>query len=559
MNKLLILSIALLLPTCVFAQQSVLLGNGTISVRLSSTGSGVQLDLQHRNAFNEQGEPASAGTLFLSRALPNPSLVLDRKSGEATLRSGDEQWAIWVDPAQPIVWIEANAKQPFLLTAQATGTAFTIQTSESKLLWYHRNASSNFAATLRDQGLASLVTRFPDPLSGLTYGGAAITPTIPSRVQTLQLQLYATQQISPNEWHPNPIAKTAGHARASNREWWRRFWDRSYVRITGSPEAIALTQAWEEQRYEAFVEAVAPLTAPLSKYWRQLATGDYEPFVPLFIRYQQVMPLVHARTQLRFQNKGSYFPSKMTPYGAAAEGASDDDLNALELVALMVAYYSQQPNPAFLRSTLLPIADEILTFYDERYLLDETSKLRIDKAGIINPTNEVAGLHYVLGNLLWQLKNELSSEDRVRIERLYEELPPVTVEEVDGKVILQRAGSPLQAIFPFRLYGVGKANLDLATATLAALQPQDPLYSAYLGIKPAGLPPLNALLATLLQFDYGQLHVFPAWPAQFDAEFRLHAELQTVVTAKITNGHVSIKTNPSRRNRGVLGGAKERE
>jgi hypothetical protein len=544
------------IPVLALAQSApapgVVLGNGGISVRLSSSASELRLQFNHRDAFDEQGNLTSAGAIVIPWNSPNGELSLDMRKGEATLRGRDEQLTVWVDPRDPVIWIEATAGQPFLLTAESPGTDFRKIAQPGKLTWFRYNQSSNHNAILREQRLTSLIGRFRDPLAPLTYGGAAVTSVLPARAQTLQIRLHAEPTSNPDNWRAPEIQPTSGQARELNRNWWSRFWERSYVRVAGSPEADALTLAWDTQRYLRFVEVRDVLMSPLTPYWTMLATGDYEPFVPLFNRYQQIMPLVHARTQLRFQSKGSYFPARMTPYGAAAAGATDDQPNALELVALMLAYHSQQPNPQFLRRTLLPVIDEILTFYDERYLFDERGKLRIDKPTGANPTGEVAALHYVLGILLWQLKEELQADDRARFEKLAEDLPPFTVEEVQGDTILERAGSPLDAIFPFRLYGVGKPDLDLALRTLAAILPGHPIYSAYLGIAPAGLPTLDAILPTLMQSDYGKIQLLPAWPKQFDVEFRLHTELQTIVSAKWKKGRLEqFKTDPSWRIRGL--------
>jgi len=51
----------------------------------------------------------------------------------------------------------------------------------------------------------------------------------------------------------------------------------------------------------------------------------------------------------------------------------------------------------------------------------------------------------------------------------------------------------------------------------------------------------------------GKLHLFPAWPAEWDVDFKLHAPGQTVVEASLKGGKlVSLKVTPESREKDIV-------
>jgi hypothetical protein len=52
----------------------------------------------------------------------------------------------------------------------------------------------------------------------------------------------------------------------------------------------------------------------------------------------------------------------------------------------------------------------------------------------------------------------------------------------------------------------------------------------------------------LIQWDGRLIHLLPAWPSDWDVEFRLHAPFQTIVEGKIEGGNlVSLRVTPETR------------
>jgi hypothetical protein len=57
-----------------------------------------------------------------------------------------------------------------------------------------------------------------------------------------------------------------------------------------------------------------------------------------------------------------------------------------------------------------------------------------------------------------------------------------------------------------------------------------------------------ALQSMLMQWDGRLIHLLPAWPRDWDVEFRLHAPFQTVVEGKIERGKlVNLRVTPESR------------
>jgi hypothetical protein len=50
---------------------------------------------------------------------------------------------------------------------------------------------------------------------------------------------------------------------------------------------------------------------------------------------------------------------------------------------------------------------------------------------------------------------------------------------------------------------------------------------------------LKAVQSLLLQTDGRKIYLLPAWPRDWDCDFKLHAPLQTVVTGTVKNGKLT--------------------
>jgi alpha-L-fucosidase 2 len=352
-------------------------------------------------------------------------------------------------------------------------------------------------------------------------------------------------------------------------------------------------------------------------YWPMLSSGDTDMMRPLFTMFKNALPFARERTRTYFGHEGVFYPETMYFWGAYAmdnygwERGDDLEIGVtdnryiryhydgiLELLSLMLDYYAFTQDEAFAREELLPLAEAIPTFFYAHYPPKENGKMYFHPSQAletwqkaINPTPPIAGLKRVLHDLL-RLPKGVATEEQIKTWKSIEAaLPALPIKKVKGKKqilaaeeILEEARNSetpeLYAIFPYRLYGVGKADLDLAQRTFDARLVkghngwrQDDMQAAVLGNAkqartllsqrmaekhpesrfPAFWGPNmdwipdqdhggNALMTLqymLLQYEGREIYLTPAWPKEWNAEFKLHAPLNTTIEGKIINGKLT--------------------
>jgi hypothetical protein len=284
----------------------------------------------------------------------------------------------------------------------------------------------------------------------------------------------------------------------------------------------------------------------------------------------------------------------------------------LEVVALMLEWHEHTRDARFFKETLLPFAGPVLEFFDRHYPRDAGGRLRIEPSqsletwqSAVNPLPEIAGLRWILGRLL-EHGGRLPSKRAEAWRRMLGELPPLPMREEGGRKILAPAEAysehknvenpELYAVFPYPLYGVGKPDLELARVTFGVRRHkgvggwmQDGIQAARLGltglarsyaVQAAGMRHggsrfpgfwgpnydwvpdqdhgsalMIAVQSMLLQADGEKILLLPAWPADWDVDFRLHAPGRTVVECRVAEGRVTrLEVTPARRRKDVVAG-----
>ena len=358
-------------------------------------------------------------------------------------------------------------------------------------------------------------------------------------------------------------------------------------------------------------------------YWPMLASGDFEMMEPWFRMYRDAMPLGKARVETYYKfADAAVFPETMYFWGMPNNGdygwanTAPEPSNgyirrywsgSLELIAVMLDRYDFTQDQAFAKDTLVPLAAPLIAFFDQYWQKrDANGKIIMDPAqsletfhSAVNPMPEIAGLRFILPRLL-ALPNDLTTEpQRARWTRILKELPPLPVAEVGGVKLLRPAETvsgasnsenpELYAVFPFRLYGVGKPDLAMARMTYDKRANrhnrgwcQDSIQAACLGLGeeagrqvaaraaqinqanrfPAMWGPnfdwipdqdhgsniLTTLQSMLLQSDGGKLYVLPAWPKDWNVTFKLHAPNNTTVSGEVSCGKlISLTVTPQAR------------
>jgi len=384
-------------------------------------------------------------------------------------------------------------------------------------------------------------------------------------------------------------------------------------------------------------------------YWPMLMAGDFD-LMPVFFRmYRDALPLAEARTRVYFNHGGAFFPETMAFWGtylnenygydrsgktvsgsdviASVRGQKQRDplqpgeaentyirrywQGGIELLAMMLDYQALTQDERFVGDTLLPLARPILTFYREHYpQRDERGKIVFAPAQAletwqvaVNPVPEVAGLRWVTEGLL-RLPN-LPEDDRKAWTELRDLLPPVPsrveywqkkkylIPALQYDVLANSENSELYAVFPYRLFGVGKPDLEMGRETFerrlfkaTGCWRQDAIQAALLGLTDdakrdvlanfSGTHPsfrfpavwgskydwipdhdnggvaMIALQRMLMQCEGDRILLLPAWPKEWDVSFKLHAPRQTTVECVYRAGKVeALNVTPEARQKDV--------
>ena len=460
----------------------------------------------------------------------------------------------WIDANRPVVNVDIKSAEAF--TAQVTLETWrddTILAPEGNAIrWYHRNATSIFPESLKNQHLGHAVGKFHDPLLNLTFGGLITgeglvtkddkTLATAAPVKSLGVRIHALTAQTPEAaaWVSqleklraanDQVAATEAHP--AHEQWWSDFWNRSWIFPEGTEEAKSVGRAYALQRW---IQACAgrgayPIkfngslftvngmdfnkksgewsdTSPDWRkwggcywfqntrlpYWPMLYSGDYDQMEPLWKMYRDAVPLLKERTKTYFNHDGIFCSETMHPWGLNKQGDfgnNNKELypannfvryywdSGLELSQIMFDRYAHAIDEEFAKTTLVPLADEVVTFYEQHYPKPESGKARFAPAMSLetyhtaeDPLPVVVGLRTVLGRLLELPESLTTPERRAKWSRFLAELPEAPMAEENGKRWLLPARTfgkrknsenpELYAVFPYRAYGLGKP--DLATA-----------------------------------------------------------------------------------------------
>ncbi len=366
-------------------------------------------------------------------------------------------------------------------------------------------------------------------------------------------------------------------------------------------------------------------------YWPMLASGDFDMMRPFFEMYCAMLPLARERSRAYFHHDGAFLMEVLTFWGtnlnnygrhAPKVGNPSEWINGLytrhhyngmlEIVALMIDYYRFTGDREFLRTRLVPFAHDILLWWDRHWPVDQQGKWVMTPVNALetyweatNDLPDVAGLRWNIDQLLALPSGDLPEDLRALLGAMSPKVPDLPRGQVGGEAVLLAAEPPLPArsnhetpelyaVFPYRLYGMGKPDLALARATFAH-RPEtgatgwqnDDTQAAFLGLteiaraylaqRAQGKDPesrfpvfwqtnydwspdqdhgsnlLKALQTMLLQEAEGKILVAPAWPKSWDVTFRLHTTARTVVSGRREAGRwLDLAAEPAARGQDLV-------
>lgn len=701
------------------ASDSMPMGNGQVGLNVWTEQNGdVLFYVSRTDSISESCRFLKLGRIRVHFE-PNPFTAEDPPVQRLRLRDGiieigskQLHLAIVADAMQNVVRISGNSEQPIRVTATSeiwrTGnhrlkgeeliSSWTMRDApdsvevwesadvvadvgSSAICWYHHNESSVVPFTLERQGIAALQPLLPDPIINRTFGcyvngkgfvkssPTSISSESPSTEFELNVVTDSRQIEFTTRWVEilRTIAENLdsfADARKRTENWWREFWKRSYVFVSGDEDAERITQGYILQRFvtaaagrgsypikfNGSIFTVEPKYAGASDYnpdWRKWgdaywwqntrlpyaplpATGDEDVLQSLFDFYLAILPISKARAKLYYEAAGVYFPETVTlfgtygngDYGWNREGKAFKDVDCpwwmfawqqgLELLTIMLDSYDINQDEQFLKRKVLPMAQEVMSYYDTRFKRDAQGKLVISPTQAVetywfeveNDTPSVAGLISVLDRLLTLKATLITSRQLGLWQKLRDELPslPTKITEQETYILPAQKykdqrnnveNPELYAVWPFQLYSVARGNTKTAINTFNRRVEKaehgwsyDATFAALLGLTdeakrqlisksknshpkyrwPATWGPnydwlpdqthggnlMLTLQAMLFQVHGDHIYLFPAWPKGWDVSFRLHGPKRTLVEAELKGGKVTrLVVSPASRKSAV--------
>ena len=370
-------------------------------------------------------------------------------------------------------------------------------------------------------------------------------------------------------------------------------------------------------------------------YWPMLKSGDFDLLRSQLDFYLNIYKNAEERSRLYWGHEGACLTEQVEnyglpcypEYGAKRPKGFDPGMErnawleyewdtCLEfcMMALEAHRYSGIDITKY-----VPMIQSCLTFFDEhyQYLADLRGAKRLDGDGKLvlypgsggetfkgayNSTSTIAALRSVTQALMAYAEEHNDSSLFTQHASLLSRLPDITVRDsmlqpaLHYERVQNVETTQLYPVFPWRMYGVGRPDIEIARKTYwhgdHAEQfrshvgwKQDLIWAACLGLTDEAVRLLRLKLANgphrfpafwgpgydwtpdhnwggsamtgmqemLLQEVDSKLYLFPAWPRDWNVRFKLHASQNTTVEAELKDGRVvNVKVMPKSREKDLV-------
>ncbi|MDR2424518.1 MAG: DUF5703 domain-containing protein [Prevotellaceae bacterium] len=390
---------------------------------------------------------------------------------------------IWVDVFRPVIHVEVSGTKACALKAAYENWRFddyvppqghersnsfrryakrydvktrkdVVETSPDMIVFYHRNRSDIddiFDLTVSQQGLEAVKGEMYNPIRNLTFGGYMRGDNLQyksvadgkyidtpfrawlmeskknSRRHNIEIGLHVEQTPnSAQEWKTQldsirrEAANVAKTARRRTLEWWKQFWDRSYIFIEGNKEDEhwQIARNYTIFRYQlgcnaygkfptkfngglftfdpVFIDANmhgtpdfynwggGTMTAQNQRlvYWGMLRSGDFDMMKSQFDFYLRTLKNAELRTKVYWNHAGACFAEQIENFGLPVLGFYYDRHDGFDKgieyeptiiyqwetvfeFCMMILEAERYANRDI--SEYIPLIESCLTFYDEHY------------------------------------------------------------------------------------------------------------------------------------------------------------------------------------------------
>lgn len=441
----------------------------------------------------------------------------------------------------------------------------------------------------------------------------------------------------------------------ASREWWKLFWQRSFIEGEGVPaDAIRnytlfrymlgcnAKGEWPTKFNGGLftfdpvnVTPDTPFSPDFRKwgggthtaqnqrlvYWPMLKSGDFDMMKSQFDYYNRLLHTAETRSRVYWGHGGACFTEQMENFGlpnpaeygfkrpenfdkgleynAWLEYEWDTVLEFCQMI-LETERYSGSDITSY-----IPLIDSCLEFFDQHYrqLAKQRGRKELDGNNklVLYPGSacETYKMTYNASSTIAALRKVLETYGHK--PEMLERIPDIPLRIVNGYKMIAPAQiwervnnvetPQLYPVFPWRIYGVGKDDLEIARNTYYhdpdALKfrthigwKQDNIWAACLGLTeeasllmlkkmangphrfPAFWGPgydwtpdhnwggsgMIGMQEMLLQEVDSKIYLFPAWPKEWNVHFKLHATQNTTVEVSLEDGRiVDLKVFPKSR------------
>ncbi len=374
-------------------------------------------------------------------------------------------------------------------------------------------------------------------------------------------------------------------------------------------------------------------------YWPMLKSGDVDMMPSQLDFYLKMLPNAELRTQHYWGHKGASFTEQLENFGlplATSYGWNRPEIapkgvehnywleylwdTSLEFCMMAIEMHNYKQVEI---SKYIPLIKSCLVFFDEHYKYEALSRGRqaLDGNGKLilfpgsgaetykmayNSSSTIAALQTVTKALLDLPESYLTKAEREYFLSLQKRIPPLPFREMKGKKTIAPAEvfgrinnieiTQLYPVFPWRIYGVGKPDLDVAIntwkygvdnenqrhyiswhqdaifcacmgltdeaqkITIQKLENSDRRFPTFWGPGHDWVPDHNwggsgmiGLQEMLMQTDNSNIYLMPSWPKNWDVAFKLHATGNTTVEGELKDGKlISLKVTPEARRMDVI-------
>jgi hypothetical protein len=343
--------------------------------------------------------------------------ILHTDKGYVSISGDDTEVVIWVDVFRPVVHVEITGKRATSLKAgyenwrfenyvpvdlQFMSNSFKtsskqkefdvttfkdmVEASPDKIVFFHRNRTDRediFDLTVRLQGMEQVKNEMYNPIRNLTFGGYMqgenmsftnitdgrylntdykswnLESKKASKTHCLEIGLHVGQTESPDEWknQMEQIRQEAfavrKNARQKTQEWWKQFWDRSYIFIEGAETdgKWQIARNYQLFRYQLACNAYGKwptkfngglftfdpahidrnhtgtpdhrnwgggtMTAQNQRlvYWPMLKSGDTDMMKPQFDFYLRSLKNAELRSRVYWNHAGACYTEQIENFG----------------------------------------------------------------------------------------------------------------------------------------------------------------------------------------------------------------------------------------------------